>query len=180
VATRRIIIIGGGIAGPALALFLKRIGLPAAVYEAYPLTTGVGGGLNIAPNGMQVLAALGLAGRMIEQGSQVPVSYFVDCKGKPLGKVPYGVKSLYGQPAVSLSRSALIEALADGMRAQGVEIHYEKRLIRITEQDEMITAHFEDGTSAGGDYLIGADGLHSLVREHILPEGPSRLRSAPG
>src|SRR4029450_4872107 len=96
----------------------------------------------------------------------------VDGKGKPLGKVPYGVKSLYGQPAVSLSRSALFEALADGMRAQGVEIHYEKRLIRITEQDETITAHFEDGTSAGGDYLIGADGLHSLVREHILPEGP--------
>jgi 2-polyprenyl-6-methoxyphenol hydroxylase-like FAD-dependent oxidoreductase len=55
------LIIGGGIAGRALSLFLKKAGISSTVYEAYPYTQGVGGGLNLAPNGMNVLDELGLA-----------------------------------------------------------------------------------------------------------------------
>ncbi|MGH6869303.1 MAG: FAD-dependent oxidoreductase, partial [Methylocella sp.] len=55
------LIIGGGVAGPALALFLKKAGISSSLFEAYPFVEGAGGGLALAPNGMRVLAALALA-----------------------------------------------------------------------------------------------------------------------
>ncbi|HEY6422678.1 MAG TPA: FAD-dependent monooxygenase [Pseudonocardiaceae bacterium] len=91
---------GGGVAGPALALFLAKIGVAAKVFEAYPYTAGVGGGFNIAPNGMHVLAALGVADELSRAATSTPVSYFRDGKGRLLGTVPYGVATVYGQPAV--------------------------------------------------------------------------------
>ena len=62
---RKALIIGAGIAGPVTALFLKRIGYEAAVYEGWSYAAGIGGGLQIAPNGMHVLAELGLASEII-------------------------------------------------------------------------------------------------------------------
>ena len=58
---RKALIIGAGIAGPVTAIFLQQAGIDAAVYEAWPYSTGIGGGLQIAPNGMHVLAEIGLA-----------------------------------------------------------------------------------------------------------------------
>ena len=62
---RKALIIGAGIAGPVTAILLKRAGIDAAMYEAWPYSTGIGGGLQIAPNGMHVLAEIGLAAEMI-------------------------------------------------------------------------------------------------------------------
>ena len=53
---RKALIIGAGIAGPVAAIFLKEAGYEAALYEGWSHSTGVGGGLQIAPNGMHVLA----------------------------------------------------------------------------------------------------------------------------
>ena len=57
--SRKALIIGAGIAGPITAILLKRAGIDAQVFEAWPRSTGVGGGLQIAPNGMHVLAEAG-------------------------------------------------------------------------------------------------------------------------
>ncbi|MFG3768359.1 FAD-dependent oxidoreductase, partial [Klebsiella pneumoniae] len=66
---RKALIIGAGIAGPVTAMFLTRAGIEAELYEAWPYSTGIGGGLQIAPNGMHVLAELGLADELIRNGS---------------------------------------------------------------------------------------------------------------
>ena len=55
--SRKAIIIGAGIAGPIAAILLRRASFEAQVFEAWPYSTGIGGGLQIAPNGMHVLAA---------------------------------------------------------------------------------------------------------------------------
>ena len=60
---RKALIIGAGIAGPVAAIFLKEAGYEAELYEGWPHSTGVGGGLQIAPNGMHVLAEIGLGQR---------------------------------------------------------------------------------------------------------------------
>ena len=57
--SRKALIIGAGIAGPVTAILLKRAGIDAQVFEAWPYSTGIGGGLQIAPNGMHVLAEIG-------------------------------------------------------------------------------------------------------------------------
>ena len=59
--TNKVIIIGGGIAGASAGLFLKRLNFEVEIYEAYEKRTDIGGGLQIAPNGMKVMEELGLA-----------------------------------------------------------------------------------------------------------------------
>ena len=66
---RKALIIGAGIAGPVAAILLKRAGIDVAVYEAWPYSTGIGGGLQIAPNGMHVLAEIGIADDLIRRGA---------------------------------------------------------------------------------------------------------------
>ena len=58
--SRKALIIGAGIAGPVAAILLRKAGFETQVFEAWPYSTGIGGGLQIAPNGMHVLAAAGL------------------------------------------------------------------------------------------------------------------------
>ena len=68
----------------------------------------------------------------------------------------------------------LNEAIVDKAWSSCVEVHFEKRLARIEDHpDRPIVAHFTDGSSAEGDFLIGADGVHSAVRGHVLPDGPT-------
>ncbi len=168
----KVLIIGGGIGGLALALFLRKAGILSAVYEAFPYREGVGGGLNLAPNGMNVLAALGLAEKTMACGSVALEVCFRNERGRVLARFRNGSVEKYGQSAASLTRSALYEVLADEMNAQRLEINYEKRLKTITQDATQAVAHFADGTYAEGDILIGADGIHSQTRSIILPNGP--------
>jgi 2-polyprenyl-6-methoxyphenol hydroxylase-like FAD-dependent oxidoreductase len=170
---RKALIIGAGIAGPVTALFLKRIGYEAAVYEGWSYSTGIGGGLQIAPNGMHVLAELGLADAIIS-GGEISESFdFYSRKGKRLASIHQDMQARFGQPAVNMRRAMLNEMLVDKAWSSSVEVHFDKRLARIEDRaDRPIVAHFTDGSSAEGDLLIGADGVHSAVRQHVIPDGP--------
>jgi len=124
---RKALIIGAGIAGPVAALFLKRAGIDAAVYEAWPYATGIGGGLQIAPNGMHVLAELGLAEEMIGRGAVASemvglseevfgrtVAYLKDRKqfGKAIGEfqaLQHRAAQLYID--IEITRAAVLKAL---------------------------------------------------------------------
>jgi 2-polyprenyl-6-methoxyphenol hydroxylase-like FAD-dependent oxidoreductase len=79
----------------------------------------------------------------------------------------------FGQPAVNMRRATLNEAIVNKAWCENVELAFEKRLVRIEDRpDQPVVAHFADGTSAEGDFLIGADGVHSAVRAHVIPDGP--------
>jgi 2-polyprenyl-6-methoxyphenol hydroxylase-like FAD-dependent oxidoreductase len=171
---RKALIIGAGIAGPVTAILLKKAGFDAAVYEAWPYSTGIGGGLQIAPNGMHVLAEVGLADELIRCGSVCESLDFLSQSGSLLGSVNRNMEQRFGQPSVSMRRAVLNAAIVDKAWSSCVEMHFEKRLERIEDRpDRPIVAHFTDGTTAEGDFLIGADGVHSAVRRHVLPEGPT-------
>src|SRR5205809_5361220 len=105
--TRKAIIIGAGIAGPVAAVFLKRAGIDAQVFEAWPYSTGSGGGLQIAPNGMHVLAEIGLADEMINLGSIAESFEFYSQSGARLGSINRNMKQRFGQPAVNMRRTTL-------------------------------------------------------------------------
>ena len=170
---RKALIIGAGIAGPVAAIFLKEAGYEAELYEGWPHSTGVGGGLQIAPNGMHVLAELGLAGELIRRGSVCESFDFYSQSGRQLGSLNRNMAARFGQPAVNMCRATLNEVLINKAWSSNVELHFEKRLAAIEDRgDRPVVVHFTDGTTAEGDFVIGADGVHSAVRAHVVPDGP--------
>jgi 2-polyprenyl-6-methoxyphenol hydroxylase-like FAD-dependent oxidoreductase len=170
---RKALIIGAGIAGPVAAIFLKRAGFDAELFEAWPYSTGIGGGLQIAPNGMHVLAELGLADELIRRGSVCESFDFYSQAGRLLGSLNRNMVARFGQPAVNMCRATLNEALINTAWCSNVELHFEKRLALIEDRgDRPVVVHFTDGSTAEGDFVIGADGVHSAVRAHVVPDGP--------
>lgn len=160
------IVIGGGIAGPVTGLALHRAGIAAAVYEAYPSTTGgIGGTLALAPNGVAALRVVG-ADREVT-AIATPISRMVMAAGRKRVDLP----SLPGVPPLQVvHRNELHRALHDRARAAGVVIEHGKRLVDVRETGGRITAVFADGSTATADVLIGADGIRSTVRTLIDPD----------
>jgi 2-polyprenyl-6-methoxyphenol hydroxylase-like FAD-dependent oxidoreductase len=170
---RKALIIGAGIAGPVAAIFLKRAGFDAELFEAWPWSAGIGGGLQIAPNGMHVLAELGLAEELIRRGSVAESFDFYSQSGRLLGSLNRNMEARFGQPAVNMCRATLNEVLINRAWCSNVELHFEKRLASIEDRaDRPLLVHFIDGSTAEGDFVIGADGVHSAVRSHVVPDGP--------
>src|SRR5258706_9375225 len=108
---RKAIIIGAGIAGPVTGIFLKRAGFDVQLFEAWPYSTGIGGGLQIAPNGMHVLAEVGLADEIIRGGSIAESFDFSSQSGARLGSINRNMAQRFGQPAVNMRRAGLNEAI---------------------------------------------------------------------
>src|SRR5688572_30836751 len=127
------LIIGGGIAGPVTGIFLKQAGIDAEVFEAWPYAAGIGGGLQIAPNGMHVLAEIGLAADMIARGSVAESFDFYSQGGDRLGSLNRNMKERFGQPAVNMCRATLNELLVNKAWCSNVELRFEKRLVAIED-----------------------------------------------
>src|SRR5579871_1076548 len=134
--TRKALIIGAGIAGPVTAILLRQAGFEAAIYEAFPYSAGIGGGLQIAPNGMHVLAEIGLADELKRGGSICESIDFYSQSGAPLGSINRDMERRFGQPSVSMRRAMLNEAIVDKAWSSSVEVHFEKRLLRIEDRPD--------------------------------------------
>lgn len=168
------IIIGAGIAGPTMALFLKKAGITAAIYEAYGELSDIGGPLNIAPNGMHILHELGLAQQIMDDGAVIDTNTFLNAKGKYIASFVNADAGKFGFATVSIPRAVLHRILVDAAQEQGIPIHYGKKLKNIRDREgQRVIAEFEDETTAEGDLLIGADGINSSTRSIVLPESPS-------
>jgi 2-polyprenyl-6-methoxyphenol hydroxylase-like FAD-dependent oxidoreductase len=171
--TKRALIIGGGVAGPVLALFLKSSDFDAQVFEASSGPSDTGGALGLAPNGMNVLAAAGVSEQVRNASVTGSEWAFENQYGKLLACMSGGDPARYGQPSVMITRAALHRAIVEHAETQGIPINYNKRLVNIEDiPGHPIVAHFADGTSAEGDFIVGADGIRSQVRQVVMPEAP--------
>ena len=165
--TKKALIIGCGIAGPATAIALQRIGVEPVIYEGHPAPRDEAGAfLNLAPNGVDVLKSLGVRDELI--GPETPTSRlaFFNHRGRQLGGDP-DAKPL-------LKRGPLTGALREAAVRRGVRIRFGKRLESVeTLSGSGVSARFEDGTEAHGDLLVGCDGIRSRTRQEILPDAPA-------
>jgi 2-polyprenyl-6-methoxyphenol hydroxylase-like FAD-dependent oxidoreductase len=168
---RRAIVIGGGIAGPAVAMALQRADIEATVYEAHETTAeGVGAAMMLAPNGLNALTVLDAADGVRDIGTPSPRMIIKSGTGKKLAEF----RDLPGVPtAQTVSREDLYRVLYREASDRGIRIDHGKRLLG-TELDHGhgVTAQFADGSEAEGDVLIGADGIGSTVRRLIDPTAP--------
>src|SRR6185437_12479814 len=155
-----------GIGGPAVSLFLRRAGIKSRIFEAYPEPTTIGGGFQIAPNGMRVLNSLGLADRVRTAGVMSSHFVFRNQQGKVISQIDASASG-YG---VTMMRAAFHQILLDEIGRQHVPIEYGKRLCGIEYQGNQVVARFEDGSVERGDMLLAVDGVHSRTRALILPD----------
>ncbi|TDC95719.1 FAD-dependent monooxygenase [Actinomadura sp. 7K507] len=169
-AARTALVIGGGIAGPATAMALRKAGIEATVYESYASAAdGVGVTLTIAPNGLDALKVIGADEAVLGIGQPLVRGQMCDGRGGRIGDFP-GPAGL--PPSRGLWRDELCRVLHETAEAQGVRIEYGKRLVGAEESPDGVTARFDDGGSATADVLIGADGIRSTVRGLIDPRAP--------
>ena len=166
-------IVGAGIGGLAAALALRRAGLRVRVFEQAGRFTRVGAGLQMAPNVTKALRPLGLLDPLTRLACK-PVAWrsYDASSGRLSLELPLGdqIAERYGAPYLHVHRADLQDLLLAaagqaqmGMRAVGLDA--ERDRVRLT---------FDDGTQARFDAVIGADGVHSTVREIIA--GPERPR----
>ena len=127
---RRALIIGGGIAGPVCALWLRRIGIEVQLAEQRAASAAGGGAfLGLAPNGMAVLAALGLGDEIARRGHACSAFTFHNRSGAPIGSIDRAADAArFGAALTMLRRGDLNAVLLDAARAAGVQIHTGRRL----------------------------------------------------
>jgi len=172
----RVIIAGGGIAGLTLALSLRQVGIDCHVYEATPRLTPRGLGINLQPNAVRELAALGLADRLARLGILTAKLAFYNKHGQLVWSEPRGQAAGYRWPQIAIPRGWLHEVLLGAARERlGVHaIVTGCRLVRFDARNDKVVAHFVDPAGqpvdeAEGDLLVGADGIHSATRRAFYP-----------
>ena len=170
----RVIIIGAGIGGLAAALTLGRAGIDVQVFEQAPELREVGAGVQISPNATRILIRLGLASTMARVGVR-PIALAVHRwnDGQLIARHPLAgeCEREFGAPYYHFYRPELLEILVSAVPPE--VIHLDHRCVGLTQRGDRVEAQFQNGASAEGDLLVGADGIHSTVRELILgPEAP--------
>lgn len=173
---RKVLIVGGGIAGPVLGLWLRRLNLEVVIAEARPGPAVADGAfLGVAPNGMNVLDAIGVAASVADRGFACAAFTFSNRSGARIGDIDRSAdQARFGWPLTMIRRSDLHVTLAEEAARRGVDMRFGKRLVDLDRSNPATVAgRFEDGTEVEADIAVGCDGLHSRVRRIILPDAPA-------
>jgi len=168
-----IVIIGGGIGGLCAAVTLQKQGFSVQVFEANPSFQPVGAGIGIGSNALQALMEIGVGKDVFANGHVLQRQVFQNSQGKTLNTIDFTVlKELYGQENITIHRADLHRTFLEALKPNTLQLN--KKCISFEQNDNQVTAYFEDGTTVRADLLLAADGIHSSIRRQLLPASLSR------
>lgn len=168
-----IIIIGGGIGGLCTAVSLQKQGLSVQVYEAAATFQPVGAGIGLGSNAMQVLMEIGVGKEIVANGYVLHTQLFQNEQGRTLNSIDFSkLKEKFDQENITIHRVDLHRTLLEALEPN--TIHYKKKCVSIEQKQDKVYAFFEDGTTAAADFLIAADGIHSPIRQQLIPGSKPR------
>jgi 2-polyprenyl-6-methoxyphenol hydroxylase-like FAD-dependent oxidoreductase len=178
----RAVIVGGGIGGLTTALMLHARGIEAEVYEQADAIRELGVGINTLPQAIEELAELGLLDRLDAVAIRTHELFYLNRFGQEVWREKRGMDAGHPVPQFSIHRGRLQSVIRDAVTERlGPEaIRTSCRLVDFEQNRRSVTARFVDRhgnptATARGDVLIGADGIHSVVRANLAPgEGPPR------
>ena len=174
----RVLIVGAGIAGLAAARALRQAGIDCEIVERSTTWDVAGAGIYLPGNGMAALGRLGLAGLVGASGQPVARRRVFDEHGRSL--IDFDEAGLWADVAapIALPRRDLHRILVEG--AAGVPIRRGVTITAIDDSPEAVHVRFEDGTSVEVDLVVGADGIHSTIRQTTLGGSSARLAGQVG
>ena len=173
----KVIIAGGGVGGLVTALMLHARGIDCEVFEQADTIRELGVGINTLPHAIKELADLGLLDRLDAVAIRTYELFYTNRFGQEIWREPRGLDAGYDIPQFSIHRGRLQGVIYQAVRARlgELRIHMNCRLGSFSEDEGGVTAYFFDRAgahrfTARGDVLIGADGIHSVVREKLYPK----------
>src|SRR5258708_2584250 len=167
----RVLVAGGGIGGLTTAIALRHQGIKALVLEQSPVLNEIGAGIQIAANAAIVLRELGLEAAMRAVGVK-PQSYdYRDLRtGRMLYQAPLGDEAAgrYGAPMYNIHRADLIQILFDAVPSEAKRLG--ARCVAMSQDKDGVEVRLQTGEVVRADALVGCDGIHSVVRQHLRGE----------
>lgn len=169
----RVAVLGGGPAGMATALSVHQAGHDVVIFERYPEARPAGNVLNLWPPPVKALGLLGVDTHDLGSPCQ---SQFRNIKGKVRAHVKSDpeIERQYGRGGgfIGLLRPELYERMLTAL-PPGV-LRTNQAVERLEQNEQSVTLHFDDGSTDEADVLVGADGIHSLVRRTLWGDTPIR------
>ncbi|HWH96796.1 MAG TPA: FAD-dependent monooxygenase, partial [Pseudolysinimonas sp.] len=183
----KVLIAGGGIGGLTTALGLAHAGIDVEVFESVREPRALGVGINLQPNAVRELTALGLGDTLAGVGVPLAQLSMYNKLGQLISSEPRGHSAGYHWPQYSIPRGqlqmSLLKTVQDRLGSQ--RMHTGHHLTAFDQDVDGVTAHFSDRNddrgggsamrSVRGDVLVGADGIHSTVRAILHPEQPETV-----
>jgi len=165
----RVAIVGAGMGGLTAAATLRRAGIDAEIYEQAPAFSRLGAGIQMSPNAVKVLRAIGLEDKVRDIAFR-PERQFsrVWDSGDVNLEYPFGdtIEERCGAPYLLMHRGDLHALLTTAV--PDAAVHRSKKLVDLEQAATGVRLVFEDGSTAEADAVIGADGVHSRVRELLF------------
>lgn len=167
-----IVIVGGGIGGLAAALALIRRGIDVEIYEQAQELRELGAGVQISANGTRVLHALGLK-EALARVQALPAGKAIRLwnTGQSWKLFDLGMESVerYGSPYITIHRGDLHDLLAQALlQAKPDAIHLNRKCIGLAQTPDHVELRFETGEAVTAKLVVGADGLHSVIRASLF------------
>ena len=170
-----IAIIGGGIGGLAAAAFLHRAGLPSTVYEQAAELREIGAGVVVAPNAARLLRALGVLDAFTERAVALDTGWefrrWQDGRVLSSEDLATRCEALFGERTYTAHRADLLDAVRRAVPGESVRLG--RRCVALDQGGPRPVLRFADGDRAEADVVIGADGIHSMVRAALTEPVPA-------
>ena len=175
---RKAIIVGGGIGGLTAAICLRQIGWDVQVFETAPSNSEIGAGIQISPNGVKILQEIGVM-RLLEESLFEPDSIEIRLgkSGKKLVQIPMKdiAADRWGARYVQIHRADLIVGLNTRLaQLSPNSIETDSKVISFNNRETSAFIKLQNGKTHEADLIVGADGVHSTIRNQMF--GPERAR----
>lgn len=165
-------LIGAGISGLTTAIALRQKGFQVEIFESFPEFKDLGAGIILANNAMQVFDRLGLTDQLQAVSSSLDRMKITDHRFKVISEASTQTGTSNDLRSIAIHRSALQRVLLDQLPADC--LHLGKRLEKIDTTGDSPLLIFADGTSHQAEVVIGADGIHSKVRDAVVANSSIR------
>lgn len=166
-------VIGAGIAGLTTAIALRQLGLNVTVFESAPIIKPLGAGLALAANAVKAFQKLGIADSIISAGRLLDAFVVQDKQGRTITRTDSkAIGHKYGTDNFTIHRAALHQQLLK--HADGISLITGKRAIQVDQTTQGLILTFDDDTTHQTDYLTVADGIHSAIRQQLVPDSKPR------